>query len=111
MKPINEMTLLELQESLRWTGDNFEYLQKACYDYADRISVYANRINELNRWVPVEERLPAECILVLLLTHTGRPAVGYIADGIWYFDGLNKPVQKFLYNITHWCTITPEYKV
>jgi hypothetical protein len=56
MKPINEMTLSELQESLRWMGDNnnnipFEYIQKACYDCA-------NRINELTSWIPVSERIP-----------------------------------------------------
>jgi hypothetical protein len=56
MKPINEMTLSELQESLRWTGDNnhlfpLEYLQKACYDYADRI-------HELTRWIPITEHMP-----------------------------------------------------
>lgn len=58
MKPINEMTLGEIQESLKFLGDNnnnipFEVIQKACYDYA-------SRIHDLTRWIPVEELLPTE---------------------------------------------------
>ena len=58
MKPINEMTLLEIRDSLKWLGDNnnnvpFDHIQKACYDYADRIY-------DLTRWITVSERMPTE---------------------------------------------------
>ena len=54
MKPINEMTLAECLEALR-TVEKFDY---DFYKTQLRNNLLADRIHDLTRWIPVQERLP-----------------------------------------------------
>ena len=51
MKPIEEMNLAECLEEVELLNGVYEY------DGPTRLAL---RINELTRWIPVEERLPTE---------------------------------------------------
>jgi hypothetical protein len=51
MKPINEYTLQECLEEVK-------FLEAEFWEYGCDDAPLASRIHELTRWIPVEERLP-----------------------------------------------------
>jgi hypothetical protein len=98
MKPIDQMTLPECIEAL---GIDFD--DTSVRVDLSRINLIADRIHDITRWIPVEERYPTEkdadrhgYVLWWSEDEVALPVAHY-----WDFTG----VPKYLF--THWRRITP----
>ena len=101
MKDIKDMNLRECIESLR---DEYNYA-RGYYDSVDGVKLcqLADRIHDLTRWIPVEERLPTE---------SDAQENGYVE----FWDARHRLSYYYKYNFipqhyepyfTHWKRITP----
>jgi hypothetical protein len=90
MKAINEMTLQECLEEMRSFTQRYENCVLAKYDEpTQELDELSNRITELTRWIPVEERMPDNGETVLCRRVEGgmfgskeiKPQVGTFRNG------------------------------
>jgi hypothetical protein len=101
MKPINEMTLAEciarLREELMPVVMVNGKVYHGMFDHQHRIEI-ADRIHELTRWIPVEERLPTEADA----DENGR-VLWYCKDQYQLTLMWDMPRWKMSYErVTHW---------
>lgn len=88
----NPMDIECVSEMVRTAADLIEKLTERCARYAEEIAV----LQEREKWVPVTERLPDQCMDILVSYRDGHILMGTAMCDDWIEEDLEDG------KITHW---------